>query len=740
MKKDKRKRQTAVADVSVGEKKGHWAADLLGSIAILSATSFLCYFRLIARNAYGNLTHLVKWDVVDFTYPMLVYISDCFKSFIFPLWNPYQYSGAPFALNPGTALYNPICFIVSFLKGYNLELLQVHTFLIFLFAGLCMYFCLKSFMLSKTASLVGAVSFMSCGFFVAGAEYFTIIHMMAFLPVCLMLVNRVLERLDLRSLGLGALALALMAFFGHPTILVSFVYFLFLFGLLKIFFVDAPAPRQVVVRKVFFLFGFFTLGLLSAAILLVPGAEFAALSSRSGGISLEKIKIDSLPFPHLANMWYPFLALMDFPSATLDIALRNCSIGILGLFFALRYLLFNRARLKWAFLALLSTSLLMSFGDILPSYKFIVGVIPFIKHFRHPAVDYRAVFLFVSCLCAAFGVQDLLCCERKSSRRDLTVYAVFLATALLMYGYIKFNYRVDIWTLAVQNYPFLLVSFFSLLLLVLFVPRMPKRWLAVALVAFCVIDVSHWAKVNFLTIADPVDNAVWASIKQAESFRNPRLDDHAAWARRAGRYPLSLQDNYAMVYKYFSDTGYDPLILRWYDGIMRSPARKILTEDFRVLPVTQTQLFPDEESVLSAIQQGADLHKTALLNVQDITDAELREKLKDLSSQGKSDFSARIIHHTPNSVIYELKTAVPAVVFFNEIYYPGWRLFSEGSRLPLFKMNLAFRGTYLEAGSYQLKMTFLPLSFKIGLAISVLCLLFVFVMIFRPHGDQSPHM
>ncbi len=698
--------------------------------AVLFLTTLLCYFRLIARNDAGNFTHIIKWDVTDFTYPLLLFISDSIRNFIFPLWNPYQYCGTPCVLNPGTIAYNPMCLFLILFRGYSLELLQLHTFIVFFIAGLSMHFCLRSFSLSKTASLIGAISYMSCGFFVAGAEYFTLINMLAFLPVCLMLLNRLLDRPDLRSLCLGALAVSIPAFLGHPTMLVSFIYFLFLFGLLKIFFVEKDVERIFVFRKVVYFFGFFALGLSAAAILLIPGSELAGLSTRSGGVSLEAVKIDALPFCHLGSMWYPFLALKEFPSAPLDIALRNCSIGILGLFFAIYYLLFNNSRLKWSFLILAMVSLAMAFGDNLPTYKLIIKVVPLIKHFRHPAVDYRAIFLFLLCLMAGLGVGEMQKRSGNFFKKSLIAYSVFLSTAALMYLHIRFVYNIDIAAMIAKNYQFLIVSILLLSIVAALASNVSKKWFPVMLIVFCMVDVSHWAKVNFFTVADPVENRVWDNIKAAESNRNFKVDNNTSFTRRRGSYPISLRDNFGAVLKYFTDTGYEPLILRYYDEFIRSRASGIVAEDFRVLPVYEARLFPDDKSVLADINNGADLHKMALIDKKDIKDPDLLDKLGRLSSMENNGFSASITHYDPNSINYEISTASPAVIFFSEIYYPGWRLFSGGKELPLFKVNHAFRGTYLEAGYYKLKMSFCPFSFKIGLIISLCCFAFILYNIF----------
>jgi hypothetical protein len=180
------------------------------------------------------------------------------------------------------------------------------------------------------------------------------------------------------------------------------------------------------------------------------------------------------------------------------------------------------------------------------------------------------------------------------------------------------------------------------------------------------------------------------------------------------------------------------LILKYYDEFIKSRASGIVAEDFRALAVYEARILPDDQKVLSDINSGTDLHRTALIDKRDIKDPGLLDKLGMLSSAANAGFSGRITHYDPNSIDYQIDTAVPAVIFFNEVYYPGWRLSSDGKDLPLFRVNHAFRGTYLEAGSHKLKMSFFPFSFKIGLIVSVCSLVFIFFnIIFRRKKQGS---
>lgn len=57
----------------------------------------------------------------------------------------------------------------------------------------------------------------------------------------------------------------------------------------------------------------------------------------------------------------------------------------------------------------------------------------------------------------------------------------------------------------------------------------------------------------------------------------------------------------------------------------------------------------------------------ALINQGDIKDGRLMDKIKNLSSARGNDFSAKVLHHSPNAIKYEIANGAETLVFFNEI-------------------------------------------------------------------------
>jgi hypothetical protein len=66
----------------------------------------------------------------------------------------------------------------------------------------------------------------------------------------------------------------------------------------------------------------------------------------------------------------------------------------------------------------------------------------------------------------------------------------------------------------------------------------------------------------------------------------------------------------------------------------------------------------------------------------------------------------------------------PAYLVFSEVWYPGWRAWVDGVEAPIHRANFAFRAIYLpEAGEYTVVMRFEPVSWRLGVSITLLTLL-----------------
>jgi hypothetical protein len=81
---------------------------------------------------------------------------------------------------------------------------------------------------------------------------------------------------------------------------------------------------------------------------------------------------------------------------------------------------------------------------------------------------------------------------------------------------------------------------------------------------------------------------------------------------------------------------------------------------------------------------------------------------------------------------YELRTQsnAPAVIVVSQMYYPGWKAMVDGAATQVYPVNVALTGIIVPAGAHDVRLFFQPMSFRIGLLVSlaslgVMCLLLI---------------
>jgi hypothetical protein len=87
--------------------------------------------------------------------------------------------------------------------------------------------------------------------------------------------------------------------------------------------------------------------------------------------------------------------------------------------------------------------------------------------------------------------------------------------------------------------------------------------------------------------------------------------------------------------------------------------------------------------------------------------------------------SVQITDYRLNSITLDAFLDADGFLFTSEIYYPGWKAYVDGKESKMYKANYIFRAVYLTPGSHTIVFKYEPLSFKIGLCVSLLALLFI---------------
>jgi len=87
------------------------------------------------------------------------------------------------------------------------------------------------------------------------------------------------------------------------------------------------------------------------------------------------------------------------------------------------------------------------------------------------------------------------------------------------------------------------------------------------------------------------------------------------------------------------------------------------------------------------------------------------------------------VDYTENSLSGVINTDKDGIFFLSIPYSKGWSATLNGKSVELFEVNHAFIGFQLQAGQYELELTYISPFFKIGMMISILSLVVMFLLI-----------
>jgi hypothetical protein len=388
-----------------------------------------------------------------------------------PLWNAYAFSGIPLIGDGQTALFYPPSWLFFLLPGG--VALNYDVILQFSIAGATMYLFARALGLLRLPALIGALSFMFCGFLTARVVHLSILSGAALIPLAFLCVEQTLQTknrelrienrhphaIGSRFLVLGsrfwrwfvaaAGAVALQVVSGHPQVPIYTALALGLYTLVQATALGrATRDWRWLYRAPLILAGIYVLGYLLAAIQLVPWVELGRLSPRAAGASFDFVFNNStaggdwllLLFPYL----YGSLAAGPYAAQPMPIAAavrtweHSAYAGMLALALAAYALvgLYRRAdgrsRVATGYFGLLLIgALLFAAGKGTPLAELIYSM-PVIGKLRD-VERIMALGDFALAALAALGMQRLI--NRREARRP-GLWVIAAALVLLPAGVI----------------------------------------------------------------------------------------------------------------------------------------------------------------------------------------------------------------------------------------------------------------------------------------------------------------
>jgi hypothetical protein len=170
-----------------------------------------------------------------------------------------------------------------------------------------------------------------------------------------------------------------------------------------------------------------------------------------------------------------------------------------------------------------------------------------------------------------------------------------------------------------------------------------------------------------------------------------------------------------------------PIKLKGLAGLLDGPATSKLYENQYYLPraflVERFQVKKTDKEFANAFRELTfDPRTTILLDEEPTRYLELKKEpaVPNLES------AVRMLTYENNRMVLEVTTPTAALLFMSEAYYPGWQAHVDGRREEILRANYTFRAIPVGPGTHRVEMVMEPLSFKIGLAVSVLTIVLLF--------------
>jgi len=153
-------------------------------------------------------------------------------------------------------------------------------------------------------------------------------------------------------------------------------------------------------------------------------------------------------------------------------------------------------------------------------------------------------------------------------------------------------------------------------------------------------------------------------------------------------------------------------------------------ENLDVLPrafvVHKARVIPDSEQALAVMKEGGfEPGKEIIL-------------AWGQGLRGEGTGRVRILSYEPERVLLEAELDAPGYLVLMDSHYPGWRAMVDGVPSPIVRADLCFRALRLEPGRHSVEFVFQPLSFRLGLALSVGSLVVALVVLAIGRKKRAP--
>lgn len=673
-----------------------------------------------------------------------------------PLWNPYQFCGQPFLAIPHVALFYPLHLYSLFVDAVtSVEISFVlHMFL----GGIGMALLTRRFGLTKLGTASATITFMWSGWVVFNNVLPGVFACMNWLPLTIFLIDRALDRVRFAHCALIA-SIACQFLIGATEVLVHTLYVGAAFTLFRLLsMLRSESIRHLTLRGLFVL-GSIVAGFLLAAPQLLPSIELVGESARgSAGLSFREAVFAGmrpLDFLHDAMASRGYVAVGILPILAIPLVLGA-----------------RRQRFVWLF-ALMLVALAALLVTSQTAYRLYYSLPIVGDLFRRPT-KFLDIYAFGQALMAGLALDRIrewaswpraelwhepawiLCLGIAGASLGWTLFSLDALSIfwfggfalLLLFGGVResvWRERLIVGLLAVQASSL----FFQVGGTHIRPVKRPEIYhthdaLLESLRARAGAERIYLSSRFFARPGLTPKQGTLSRIRVSTDYE-PLLTERyerfflsispmphrGLMDQPSGSYRLRADSNWTLVdltaTRYFVMSPAEPAA-----AYMRNPRSgfRLLSAQGRVqvferpmaLPrayaVGEARYFLEPDEVLAVLTgPGFDPRRQVLLEGPG----------SDRSSEtlALEEASVEIVVDEAEEVVVSVSMSAAGFLVLSDLYYPGWRAFIDDREVEIQRANYLFRAVELETGRSRIRFVYEPASYRVGLIVSGLTLIFL---------------
>lgn len=724
-------------------------------------------------------------DILSHSYPAKKIFVDSLQSGLFPLWNPYVSTGTPYLAdlsNQPLYLFNIIFLFFDGHKAINITILGHY-----LLSSVFCFLYLRSVTKKILVSLWGAICFPLCGYSLSVSCNLEYLGVVAWLPGIFYGYESFLKSYKSIYLAVASVCLSMLIFSGDPF---SYYVTAILLCLYTLFHNDklnrnvrTPSIRG---RKVLALLLVGGLSLVLSAVQLIPSAELAINSARSGGLpyitatewSFHPLRLLEVLFPFYFGYTLPiphYWGIFLHGGNNAVPWVESVYVGVFTLFFAILSLRQRGHSIVKFWIVAAIVTFFIALGKFSPLYLLFYKFLPLFDSFRYPEKTY--IFTsFALIVLGGIGFKTFLQLPISAivpQKRFLWISVALVTLILCLHQFLPLNLgqfkysgvvTIDFITNTITIKILFVVGFFLLLLFAkkyLYLPRY-KRLLAASIIFFTVIDLflasTHsytTSKVDFIGHQATVNayiKAQWQYSYPPRVYLSKFLSSSIPIPSCKEGDTACEKDFFPLINVYLLENFvpnrsllYDIAAVNTVTSLTIKPvndaARVIFSKDtakwlenFSVdyllaTPYDVNKYNPYTEKVLDTIYNQLLKPRKLIPRVyftkrSPVMDDET-DVLKYLQSNLPVDHTVtpEVLDYKANTILVKLETLQEGYLVLHDSYYPGWKATVNHVPAEIEPAYGIFRAIKVGAGAHEIRLEYDPWSVKIGLFVSITALI-----------------